>query len=293
MRIDYQDKPKYIQIETTIICNATCWFCPQKKATRRPKIMEERVWKKIVDDTRDLGITYRPFLLNEPFVDNRMAEIIRYIKQDPTAKVELNSNGAALTPGKSDEIIEAGIDKIKFSVDGIRRKTFDESRGISYDKVYANVAYFIEAANAADQEILTSLRMIKFPGTEEEQAEYREYWEAFNPTAIEFTELYRYPWEGQTKSLNLPCIKIVEEMFFYVDGRATLCCWDTAERQTLGDVNEASVLDIWNGDPLDRCRRLLDKGKRADIPLCSRCDAYKDFDFETYFEKRKKQNQDG
>lgn len=286
MRIKYEKHPKYIQIETTIICNASCWFCPQKKATRTPKKMEDRIWKKIVDDTRGLGITYRPFLLNEPFVDKRMPEIVRYIKQDPTAKVEFNSNGEALTPSRSDEIIEAGVDLIKFSVDGIRRETFDESRGINFDKVYQNVEYFIDAATRADREIKAIVRMIQLPGTEEEQIEYKAYWESRNATAVEFTQLYSYPWEGQTASLELPCIKIIDEMFFFVNGQATLCCWDTEERGVVGDVHDQDVLAIWNGETMNHHRQLLDQGKRSQILLCSRCDAYKKLDFEAFFKKR-------
>ncbi len=286
MKIKFPDTPKYIQIETTIICNASCWFCPQHKATRRPKIMEEKVWKKIIDDTRGLGITYRPFLLNEPFVDARMPEIVRYIKQDPTARVEFNSNGEALSPKKADEIIDAGVDLIKFSVDGIRKETFNESRGISYEKVYANVENFIHAANQADRKIDTVVRMIQFPNTEQEQIDFELYWQAINPTAVEFTQLYSYPWESQTEALNLPCIKIINEMFVYVNGQVTLCCWDTSERGVVGDVNDESVLDIWNGKKLNHCRELLDQGKRSEILLCSRCDAYKNFDFEALYKKQ-------
>ncbi len=286
MRIKFEPQPKFIQIESTIICNASCWFCPQKKATRTPKKMEDRIWKKIVDDTRGLGITYRPFLLNEPFVDRRMPEIVRYIKQDPTAKVEFNSNGEALTPERTDEIIDAGVDMIKFSVDGIHKETFDESRGISYDKVYTNVKYFIKAANESKRDINSVVRMIQLPGTEEEQIEYKEYWESQNPTGVEFTQLYSYPWEDQTSSLELPCIKMIDEMFFYVNGQATLCCWDTSERGVVGDVNQESVLDIWNGEKMNQYRTLLDKGKRSEIRLCSRCDAYKNLDFESFFKKR-------
>ncbi|MFH1223066.1 MAG: radical SAM protein, partial [Pseudomonadota bacterium] len=102
----YKDVPNYIQIETNIICNAKCDFCTQHKVTRRPITMEDSVWKKIIDDTRGRGITYRPFLLNEPFTDKRMLDICRYIKQDKTAKIEFNTNGALLTPEKTDELLK-------------------------------------------------------------------------------------------------------------------------------------------------------------------------------------------
>lgn len=287
MRFFYPETPKFIQIETTIACNATCWFCPQKHATRRPMFMEEKVWKKIIDETRGLGITYRPFILNEPFVDKRMANIIRYIKEDPTAIVEFNTNGEALIPKTTDKVIEAGVDVMRFSIDGFKRETFDEARGISYDKVYANVEYFLKAAPQAEQEIETEVRMIRLPGTEEEQKDFKKYWTAHKPSSILFTDLYRYPWEGQTKALALPCLKIQDEMFFYVDGRATLCCWDSKERQIVGDVAKEHVLDIWKGETMKHCRELLDEGRRSEINLCSRCDAYENFDFDAYFAQQK------
>ena len=75
-------------------------------------------------------------------------------------------------------------------------------------------------------------------------------------------------------------------MFFYVDGRATLCCWDASERQIVGDVKEEHVLAIWTGKTINQCRELLDEGRRSEINLCSRCDAYKHFDFEAFFAVR-------
>lgn len=283
MKFYYDTKPAYIQIETTLVCNGDCWFCPQKEATRRPFYMEDRIWRKIIDETRGLGIIYRLFLINEPFADKRMIDIVRYIREDPTAQVEFNTNGELLTPDITDQLIDVGVEVMRFSVDGIRQETFVQSRQIDYDTVYNNVEYFLEAANRTGKDIRTEVRMIKLPGTEEEQKEYKDYWEARNPTAVIFTDLYDYPWTGQTESLSLPCIKIIDQMFFYVDGRATLCCWDASERQIVGDVREEEVLNIWNGEALNRCRQILDEGRRDEIHLCSRCDAYKHFDFEAFF----------
>ncbi len=278
-RNHYAATPTYVEIETTIMCNATCWFCPQKNTLRQPKYMEEWVWKKIIDDTRGIGAIYRPFLLNEPFADKRMTDIVKYIKQDPTAKVEFNTNGSMLTPKVTDKLIEAGVDIMRFSIDGFYRSTFDESRGISYDKVYKHVAYFLEQSKKASYPIQTEVRMIKLPGTEQEQVEFKEYWSKNEPDEIIFTDLYSYPWENQTESTNLPCLKIEKELFFYVDGTATLCCWDATGRQIIGDVKKENALDIWNGQEMSRCRTLLDAGKRDQLNLCSRCDAYVNTDF--------------
>ncbi|MDH4225199.1 MAG: radical SAM protein [Deltaproteobacteria bacterium] len=275
----YAETPTYVQIETTILCNAKCWFCPQNNTLRQPNYMEEAVWKKIIDDTRGIGVTYRPFLLNEPFFDKRMPQIMRYIRQDPTARIEFNSNGSVITPKLADTVLEIGVDEIRFSVDGFTRETFDESRGLSYDNVYHNVEYFLKAARESDRKTYTEVRMIRFPGTEKEQQDFVAFWEQKGPGKVLLTDLYRYPWEGQTEALNLPCIKVTDEMFFYVDGTATLCCWDAEGRQIVGDVKKESVLDIWNGKELARCRGHLDRGQRDQLELCKRCDAYAGVDF--------------
>jgi len=281
-KMPFAKTPKIIQIETTIACNATCWFCPQKHATRKPMFMEEKNWKKIIDETRDLGMIYRPFILNEPFVDKRMEKIIEYIKEDKTAKVEFNTNGEPLTPKRTDKFIELGVDIMRFSIDGFYKSTFNEARGISYDKVYSNVKYFLDQSNQSNKKILTEVRMIKLPGTDKEQIEFKNYWEQFNPNEIVFTDLYRYPWEGQESSIQKPCLKILDQMFFYVDGRATLCCWDSKERQIVGDISTQSVMEIWDSEIMKKCRNLLDQGKRDEINLCSRCDAYENLSFDQY-----------
>ncbi|MDH5302055.1 MAG: radical SAM protein [Gammaproteobacteria bacterium] len=275
----YAKTPAVIQIETTIKCNATCWFCPQNNALRQPNYMEESIWKKIIDESRGLGVTYRPFLLNEPFADKRMVDIVRYIKQDPTAKVEFNTNGSMLTHKVTDKLLEIGVDTMRFSIDGFYKTTFDESRGINYDRVYDHVGYFLAQAKQASKPVQTEVRMIRLPGTDQEQVEFKAYWEKHAPDQVVFTDLYRYPWEGQTYAVNKPCLKVQDEMFFYVDGTATLCCWDSKGRQIVGDIKTESLLDIWGGQKLASCRALLDAGKRDQLELCMRCDAYENVDF--------------
>ncbi len=275
---NFEKQPRFIQIETTIICQAKCYFCPQNDVKRRPTLMEWQVLEKILDDTKGLGIVYRPFILNEPFADKRMVEIVRRIRQDATAKIEFNSNGEFVTPPIAEKLLETGIHAMRFSIDGITEKTFDETRGISFKKVYDNVQHFLKLTQKMDHPPEVEVRMIKLPGTEDEQKVYEDFWRSKGANVV-FTHLYRYPWQGQTESVQKPCFKILDEMFFYVNGEATLCCWDSHERAVIGDIKKESALDIWNGPTLKNYRDLLAQGKRDQIHLCSRCDAYKDVDF--------------
>ncbi len=277
-------RPRFIQLETVTKCNAKCPFCPQNEIVRDPARMPEATWKKIVDETRGWGITYRPFLTNEPFVDNRMPEMVRYIKtNDPTARVEFNTNGELVTEKLGVELLEAGVDIMRFSIDGLTRETYEPSRiGIDFRKVMERVQKFLEMWDQGGyrEKVFTEVRMIEVPENAHEVQAYRDFWEPKCSEVI-VTHLYQWPWTGQKPEdvVLKPCLKILDELFFYTNGKATLCCWDVHEKAAIGNVNDQSVQEIWDGYAAQCLRAILDDGRRDLIHLCSRCNAYADFDF--------------
>src|SRR5918995_4259683 len=50
--------PEIVQIESTNICNAKCTFCPRDEMHRRQGIMSFDLFKKVVDECAELGITH-------------------------------------------------------------------------------------------------------------------------------------------------------------------------------------------------------------------------------------------
>ncbi|HKW13255.1 MAG TPA: radical SAM/SPASM domain-containing protein [Candidatus Krumholzibacteria bacterium] len=274
--------PSFIQIETTLACNAECPFCSHATLTRRPRRMADWVWKKIIDETRGLGITYRPFLINEPLADHRLADIMRYIRQDPTARVELNSNGELMKEERARELLDAGLDIIRFSIDGFSEETFSKSRvGLDYHLTVERVVRFIELARQAGSTAHIEVRMIAMDHNRHEQEAFVDFWEKAGAIAV-ITDLYLWPWEQGVKPVQLPCKKVLKEMFFFVNGKASLCCWDSHERGVVGDVTREHVLDIWTGELNRRYRALLEQGRRDELLLCSNCEAYKGHHFDGF-----------
>ena len=275
-------QPRYIQIETIIGCDADCPFCPQKKIDRKPVIMPEATWKKIIDDTRGLGITYRPFLQNEALIDKRLARIVAYIKEDPTARAEINTNGSLLDEKRGAELIDAGIDVVRFSIDAFSPETFARCRvGLDYRKVVDNINRFIAIAARNHRSVVTEVRMIDIDFNRHEQQGFLDYWSARADRAL-IVPLYNWPWDEGVGMVRKPCIKMREEMFFYTDARAVLCCWDIAGRAVIGDVTKESVLEIWNGAGRRQFAEYLARGERERILLCSRCDAYRERHFDGF-----------
>jgi hypothetical protein len=244
--------------------------------------MSDDVWKKIIDDTRGLGITYRPFMINEPLSDKRMGKIMAYIREDDTARIEINTNGELMTEDMARDILDVGIDTIRFSIDGFSEQTFSKSRvGVDYQTTVERTLKFIKLAKKRGGAKRIEIRMIDMEINRSEQEAYKRFWADAGAIPI-ITSLYRWPWEPGVEGVNLPCVKVLKEMFFYVNGKATLCCWDAHERAVIGDVTREHVLDIWNGAVNREYRGMLAEGRRDQILLCSKCEAYKDRQFEGF-----------
>jgi pyruvate-formate lyase-activating enzyme len=268
------DWPEFIQIETTIHCNSNCDFCHQKLVTRNPGFMEERLIHKIIDESAARGITYRPFLQNEPLMDKRLVEIVRYIRRDRTAKVELNTNGGLMTRKTAEKLLDAGVDIVRFSIDGFTREIAEQSRPIDFELVRENTRTFIELAREAKYPCRVEVRMIDLDFNRHEQQEFLKFWNDLGAEA-KVVPFYTWPWSGQTSYVPAPCPKIQREMFFVVDGRAVLCCWDSQARAVIGDIRQNSLHEIWTGELIQKYRKLLSEGRRGEIFLCSRCDGFK------------------
>jgi hypothetical protein len=125
------------------------------------------------------------------------------------------------------------------------------------------------------------VRMIAMDYNRHEHEAFVQFWTNVGAVAV-ITDLYVWPWEPEVKPVQLPCKKVLKEMFFYVNGKATLCCWDSHERGVVGDATREHVLDIWNGELNRRYRGLLAEGRRRDLLLCSNCEAYKGHYFEGF-----------
>src|SRR6476620_12777030 len=121
--------PEIVQIESTNICNAKCVFCPRDDMHRRQGIMSVDLFRKIVDECVELGITHvRMHNYGEAFIDKKLVEKVRYAKQRGIKEVGMISNGSLITEQVARGMIDAGLDAINISVDAAGKEVFESTR---------------------------------------------------------------------------------------------------------------------------------------------------------------------
>ena len=264
--------PEIVQIESTNICNAKCVFCPRDDMHRKQGIMSFDLFKKIVDECAELGITHvRVHNYGEPFVDRKLVEKVRYAKQRGIAQVGMISNGSLINEEVARGMIEAGLDAINISVDASGKEVFESTRiGLKYDKVIANIERIVRIrAELGKRRPKLILSFVRQNNSADEQA-FIEHWRTI-ADKIHITDLHN--WGGtlnRESDVNYPCYRPWLTFTVLWDGRVSLCCADFDGRTILGDMNISSIQDIWNAEPYRKVRREHLENGGPDV--CRSCD---------------------
>jgi Radical SAM superfamily/Iron-sulfur cluster-binding domain len=264
--------PEIVQIESTNICNAKCVFCPRDDMHRRQGIMSVDLFRKIVDECAELGITHvRMHNYGEAFIDRKLVEKVRYAKQKGIKEVGMISNGSLITEPVARGMIDAGLDAINISVDAAGKEVFESTRvGLKYDKVIANIERLVrlrtETGRRRPKLILSFVRQ---NNSADEQA-FIQHWSKV-ADKIHVTDLHNWAGTLNTESdVNYPCYRPWLTFTVLWDGRVSLCCADFDGKTILGDLNTQSIAEVWNAQPYRDARRQHLESGGPDI--CRACD---------------------
>ena len=136
--------PYVIHIDPSDTCNFRCKFCPSgnpelmgKTRGRGHGPMDFEVYKGIIDSLREFPDPIRVIRLykeGEPLVNKHFADMVRYAKASPKVlRVDTTTNASLLTPERSLEIIDAGLDRINISVEGVNAEQYRDFSGHKMD----------------------------------------------------------------------------------------------------------------------------------------------------------------
>jgi radical SAM protein with 4Fe4S-binding SPASM domain len=264
--------PEIVQIESTNICNAKCVFCPRDEMHRRQGVMSVDLFRKIVDECVELGVTHvRMHNYGEAFIDRRLVEKVRYAKERGIKEVGMISNGSLITDAVARGIIDAGLDAINISVDASGKEVFESTRiGLKYDKVIANIERLLQVREELGRRRpKLILSFVRQNNSADEQA-FIEHWKQI-ADKIHITDLHN--WAGtlnRESGVNYPCYRPWLTVTVLWDGRVSLCCADFDGRHVLGDLNSSTIREIWNSEPYLNARRMhLESGGPE---ICRSCD---------------------
>ncbi len=286
--------PFIVFVDPASACNFKCTFCPTghrdmiAETGRFQGAMKYELFQKIIDD---LGAFDKPIRVlrlykdGEPFLNKRLADMIAYAKQSGHVDyIDTTTNGTFLSPERAGPVLEAGIDKIKISVDGMTEETYLRFTGFRFDfaKFVENVKWVY--ANRGNCEIV-----VKIPNELVTEAQRQEFFDTFgNHCDRIFVENFAPCWPefdteahtGFTISKGIyqqdigdtdTCPYIFYGYSVNADGLVSSCFLDWGRKLVIGDVRQQSMQEIWNSERMNALRLQHLEGRRRENGVCGNC----------------------
>ena len=266
-----------VTIEPSNVCNSACLMCPYPKMTRPKEVMSMELFKRIVDDCVQNGISkFNLNFYNEPFLDPMIFERIEYLKSK-NVRIQLFSNGSVLDDNKIDRIIESGLNDIRFSIDGVKKETYEKIRkGLNFEKTISNILKLIERKKELKSSSpCVAVVFVRSAGNEGEQGEFKKFWAdkadkiivSFDDNRNDTSNFFA----GRNFKKAYPCLRLWTEMVVMSDGKVALCCIDYDGSIVVGDFNNQSLQEIWHNDRFIKIREKHLSYVADEIPLCKKC----------------------
>jgi organic radical activating enzyme len=288
--------PKHIQIETISGCNARCVMCSVDSWVRENPAMSQALFDRIVEELAPHSDWIERVIVQqdgEPLLDRTLEKKIAALKAVGIRHVSFATNGSLLNATRARSVIESGLDRIDFSIDGTTKEVFEGIRvNLSFSKVRDNVLQFLAIRDDLQAKLAVRVRMVIQRMNAHQFPDFVRFWQGvLSPQDLVFAKIEQC-WSDWEKDLadvpgfeptsnrpvldfnRLPCISPFDSIVIFADGRVPLCCLDYNAACQMGDLAHATIADIWNGTAFKGVRQMhLEQGRRA-MKSCVDCHNY-------------------
>ena len=283
--------PKHIQIETINgVCTSHCIMCTRQSWTRKPNVMNNDTYRRILEKFKPYREHIQYLTLHfcgEPLLDKGLAEKVKIAKEMGFKGTGFATNCTELDKHKSSELIDAGLDTIILSIDGIKKHTHEAIRvGTNFEKIVSNVKNFIKIRNESGK-TRVMIRFIRQEINKQEWPLFFDYWSKelnkdFGDEVVKFDvhnwgdKLDDYQSEDLNRSLgaridNYICQDVFERMIIYSNGDVALCCADDNGFFKLGNVIDSDPIRIYNNEIFTHYREKMRGGGILELEHCKTC----------------------
>ena len=287
--------PLYLWVESTARCNLRCPMCPQSEGLNRPfgNMPRERIERIARQAAGRVQLASMHFA-GEPLLNRELGELVRAMRRAGVPTI-MHSNGILMTRERAAELIDAGLGQVVFSFDAIPPEDYEKKRPpATLEKAVKGITALLEEKKSRRSRWpLVTIKSLLFDNPAAAQSPVEqvrayfpglpvdnyciEYAHTFSGSfAAKMGEDSKYASVARTGAGY--CVMPWYGFAVGWDGEAYVCCNDLNGEQPLGNVDEAGLDGVWNGEAMTRVRRLIATGHIDEIPVCATCASRSPFD---------------
>ena len=290
------DFPAHLNLELNNTCNHKCIFCishsPYSEIAKKikPCVMKTDVVYEILEQAKSLGIGRKEvgfYTRGEVFLHEDFSDIVRYAKKLGFPYTYITTNGALAVPEKLKAVIDAGLDSIRFSVNGAERKTYEAMHGRDdFDIVLNNIKFLRGYLDENNININTSISFVVTKENKEQIPKMKEIFadlvdeilfipvlglEDWNKELDERLSLEEYIEKDRVENKQLRCLAMFNTMIIDSDLKGKICCCGYTGDLEMFDLNQDMNLEnAWHTSIYKFYRKAMMEGNLKGT-ACENC----------------------
>ncbi len=266
--------PTHVDIETSSACQMKCPMCMAHLMKDMKKgVMNFELFTKIVDEcAREHVYSIRLDHRGEPLLNPKIVEMVSYAKNKGIKDVAFLTNGERLNPEITGKLIEAGLDWISISFDGMG----DVYNRIRYPAIHEETLEKVKLIRRMREEKSLKKPLIRvqsiYSAIKDNPETFLTLWDGIADRVNIIADQDRS--HTKNKFLHDPdfiCPSPWQRMVITFDGKVVQCCSDFLEGNILGDVTKTTLRQIWHGRKFEEVRTLFRNRQRLRTKPCQVC----------------------
>lgn len=273
--------PLHIDLELSSVCNLKCPMCytitTDFKQHVQTGLMDFRLFQKVIDECAANDVfSIRLSLRGEATLHKQFIDCIGYAKKKGIKEVSTLTNGRNLTDIKFvQKIIEAGLDWITVSVDGVSKVYEKIRQPIKYSEIVLALKNLMGVREVGRRMKPAIKIQGVWPAIKKDVGEYID---TFTPLCdlIYVNPLVDYLFQDNSESIEyvpeFTCYQPFQRLVITSSGKALMCANDQLEEGIVGDANTTGIHEIWLGPEMTRLRQAhIDHAALSKYTPCRTC----------------------
>lgn len=274
-------------------CNFRCTYCAHSLGAKgfqntygfAPETMTMETFRAVVDQLAEFPGRLKTLSLTgqgEPLLHPQLPEMVACAKERQVSeRVEFMSNGALLRRPLAQALVNAGLDCIRISLQGLSSEKYEQVCGVKMDfQQYVEQIAWLYHHRKQCQVFVKILDIALAPGEE------KKFYSLFSPIADRVhVEQCRPVYDGVSATEQLStqadrygrihtprhvCPLCFFMLGIFPNGDVYPC--ETIYRpEYLGNVHKDRLVDMWNSETLRRFWKMQLEGKKNKNPHCAKC----------------------